>query len=323
LKKWTEASYHRRSPGAALIFAAAALAACTGQSPRGEGGRPGGAADGIVSEGTITAALHRYVENGSSEPFEQFSITALFPRFRRSAKELVDSLVGGGVPELYVALDQCAAPAPVVQARPRRIVAAEGTAIELVDVGDLSVEIDGRRTVLPTQTFPDLLRAIDGVTYAANDDMGVEFSPAATYTIHSAGADEISRFDVVLDAPEDLGEITVGGASPAEQVPTLRRGEPIEITWEGAGGYGDEVFAKITWSNVGLPLSMDCRMRDDGRFTVPGDLTAGMRDPLATGEAEMTISRVRQTAFRAKGLDSGEFDFVLSTSFLVRFETVP
>jgi hypothetical protein len=52
-------------------------------------------------------------------------------------------------------------------------------------------------------------------------------------------------------------------------------------------------------------------------------MTAALQDPLVAGEAEMTLSRVRQTAFRAKGLDNGELSFVLSTSFLVRFDAVP
>jgi hypothetical protein len=323
LKKWIEV-VDRRSPAfGACLCLAAALGACNCTPDRQAASRPRGADQAPLSQGTITASLHRYVESSAAEPFEQFSITALFPRYGRAAKDLVDGLIEGRVPELYVALDQCVAPVPSVRQRTRRVSDAEGTAVELADVGDLSIETDGRKAMLPTQTFPDLLRAIDGVTYAANDEMGVAFSPSATYTIHAAGTDEISSFDVVLDAPEDLGEITVDGVSPAEQVPVIRRGEPLELTWESGGGYGDEVFAKISWSGMGLPLSMDCRMRDDGQFTVPGDMTAAMRDPLAAGEAEMTVSRVRQTAFRAKGLDSGEFSFVLSTSFLVRFENVP
>jgi len=297
--------------------------ACSGErDPGGDAAKK--PAEQPIARGAIIAELHRYIESGGAEPFERFSLTALFPRYRRHAKELVDSLVGGRVPELFVAPDSCiVASAPSAPRRPRPPSSDEGTAIELVDVGDLSVESDGKRTMLPTQTFPDLMRVIDGVTYAVDDEMGAVFSPASTYTIHAEGADEIARFDVVLDAPEDLGEITVEGVSPAEQMPVIRRGEPLEITWEGGGGYGDEVFAKISWSNLGLPLTAECRMRDDGVFTVPSDLTAGMRDQLASGEAEMTLSRVRQTSFRAKGLDSGEFSFVLSTSFLVRFEAVP
>lgn len=307
-----------------IAWLAAGAVAQIGCSPQGYGTDEEKRVDEApVAQGAITAALNRYVESGSAGPFEKFSITALFPRYGRSGKKLVDSLLENRVPESDAPFDQCDPPAPVVQPRQRRLRAVQGTEIELVDVGDMSVEHAGEKTALPTQTFPDLLRVIDGVTYGADDGMGAVFEPAQTYRVSAAGADDIPRFDVALDAPEDLGEITVNGTSPAEQTPVVRRGEPLEITWEGGGGYGDEVIAKIRWSSVGVTVSMDCRMRDDGRFTIPSEMTAGMRDPLIAGEAEMTLARVRQTSFRARGLDSGEFSFVLSTSFLVRFESVP
>lgn len=321
MRSRTEPRRRRPIRGLALLAAALAPLACAQEGPvTAGGGRP---PDAPVSQGAITASLNRYVESGPAEPFEKFSVTGLFPRYGRSGKKLVESLMEGRVPQSDAAFDQCAAPSPVVRGKPRRMGAVQGTEIELVDVGDMSIELDGRKTALPTQTFPDLLRVIDGVTYGADDAMGAVFAPARTYTIRASGSDEVPGFDVSLDAPEDLGEITVGGVSPAEQIPVVRRGEPLEITWEGGGGYGDEVFAEIRWSGAGLALSMDCRMRDDGRFTVPREMTAAMRDPLIAGEAEMTLSRVRQTAFRAGGLDSGDFSFVLSTSFLVRFEAVP
>jgi hypothetical protein len=210
-----------------------------------------------------------------------------------------------------------------VQRRPRRLRTTDGTAIELADVGDLSVEYAGQRFVLPTQTFPDLLHAIDGVTYAADDRRGLRFEPAETYAVHASGTDEVARFDVELDAPEDLGDVAIDGLSPSEQIPIVRRGAPLAITWEGDGGYGDEVIATISSGGAGVPLSMSCRMRDDGGFVVPAEMTAAFQDSLVSGEAEMTLSRVRQTAFRAKGLDNGDLSFVLSTSFLVRFDSVP
>ena len=322
MKKWIELpSGSARAPVLWLALAAAVAVGC-GPS-REAADPPKSTGDAPTSQGSITATLHRYVESGASEPYEDFGIAALFPRYRPTDASLVDTLLGERVPETDVAIDQCESPAPLVQLRSRRLGYSEGTAIELADVGDLSVEYSGQKITLPTQTFPDLLHAIDGVTYAADDKRGLRFEPAATYTVHASGTDEVARFDVVLDAPEDLGDVALDGVSPAEQIPTVRRGAPLSITWEGGGGYGDEVIATIRWSSTGLPLSMSCRMRDDGIFVVPAEMTAALQDPLVAGEAEMTLSRVRQTAFRAKGLDNGELSFVLSTSFLVKFDAVP
>ena len=322
MKKWTELPFPRAR--AVALCVSLAVAAATGCGPdRGSAAPPEDADTALTSQGSITAILHRYVESGASEPYEEFGITALFPRYRPSDAALVDTLLGERVPEIDVAIEQCEPPAPLVPLRPRRLTSTTGATIELADVGDLSVEYSGEKITLPTQTFPDLLRVIDGVTYVADDKRGLRFEPAQTYTVHSSGTDEVTRFDVVLDAPEDLGDVALDGVSPAEQTPVVRRGAPLTITWEGGGGYGDEVIATVSWSSMGLPLSMSCRMRDDGSFVVPAEMTAALQDPLVAGEAEMTVSRVRQTAFRATGLDSGELSFVLSTSFLVRFDAAP
>jgi hypothetical protein len=322
LKKWTERPFPNVRTVALCVSLAAA--APTGCGPdRDAAGTSPSADTALTSQGSITATLHRYVESGASEPYEEFGVTALFPRYRPSDAALVDTLVGERVPEIDVAIDQCESPAPLVPLRPRRLSTTDGATIELADVGDLSVEYSGKRITLPTQTFPDLLHVIDGVTYVGDDEHGLRFEPAQTYTVHASGTDEVAHFDVVLDAPEDLGDVALDGVSPSEQTPVVRRGAPLAITWEGGGGYGDEVIATVSWSSMGLPLSMSCRMRDDGSFVVPGEMTAALQDPLVAGEAEMTVSRVRQTAFRAKGLASGELSFVLSTSFLVKFDAVP
>jgi len=305
-----------------LALAAVLIAGCA-PAPAEPANAPKKAEDELTSQGSITATLRRYLESGIDEPYEEFGIAALFPLYRPVDAPLVEALLGERVPEIDIAIDQCEPPAPMVQLKQRRVRYTDGTAVELADVGDLSVDYSGQRIVLPTQTFPDLLHAIDGVTYAADDERGLRFEPAETYTVHASGTDEVARFDVQLDAPEDLGDVALDGVSPAEQIPVIRRGAPFTIRWEGGGGYGDEVIATVRWSGTGPPLSMSCRMRDDGIFVVPGEMTAALRDPLVAGEAEMTLSRVRQTAFRAKGLSSGELSFVVSASFLVRFDAVP
>ncbi|MCK9458064.1 MAG: hypothetical protein M0R80_00095 [Proteobacteria bacterium] len=323
MKKWTEPPFSKVR-AVTLFLAVAAIAAPTGCGPGGEAAVvPEGAGTAPTSTGSIMVRLHRYLESGASQPYEELGITALFPRYQPADETLVDTLLGERVPEIDVAIDQCEAATPLVPLRPRRLAPADGATIELADVGNLSVEFAGERITLPTQTFPDLLHVIDGVTYVADERSGLRFDPAESYTVHASGTDEVARFDVVLDAPEDLGEVTIDGVSPADQTPIVRRGAPIAIAWEGGGGYGDEVIATIRWSGMGLPQSISCRMRDDGLFVVPGDATAALQDPLVSGEAEMTVSRVRQTAFRAKGLASADLSFVLSTSFLVRFDAVP
>jgi hypothetical protein len=157
------------------------------------------------------------------------------------------------------------------------------------------------------------------VIYSADQALGVQFEPGETYTVHASGTDEVAPFEVVLEAPDDLGEVKVDGVQPSEQTPVIRRGDELELAWDGAG-YGDEVVATLSFARMGLPWSMTCRMRDDGLFVVPEQITRGLYAPFGSGDVELMLSRVRQVAFRASGLSSGAFSFVVSTNFLVEFE---
>jgi hypothetical protein len=106
----------------------------------------------------------------------------------------------------------------------------------LLDAGNLTLAVDDVTLSVSTRTFPDLLKVVDGVIYSIEESRGARFSPGATYSFRSSGTDAVGPFEVVLEAPEDLGEVKLGGVSPAEQLPGVRRGEDLELTWEGAAG---------------------------------------------------------------------------------------
>lgn len=272
----------------------------------------------LVSRGMVAATLNRYVDSTLDEPFEQFGVTGTFAQYDLEREDLVDRLLGARAPDPDLALDSCSTPAPVLSSRERRPLGGE-TAITLIDVGDLSVKVGGERHPVPTRTFPDLLKVIDGVIYSADQSQGVRYEPGETYAFHASGTDEVSPFEVVLEAPDDLGEIKVDGVQPSEQVPVIRRAGDLELVWEGAG-YGDEVIATLSWNRMSLPWSFTCRMRDDGLFVVPEQITRSLYAPLGGSDVEMSLTRVRQVAFRSRGLSSGAFSFVVSTNFLVEFE---
>lgn len=310
--------YSWQIPAMAAILIAAATAGC----PRDPAPRIAPAPPVTVSRGQITAGLSRYVESKSDEPFEQFGITGIFARYDVEREDLVDRLLGDRVPDTELALDTCSSPSLVLDVSVKRVASTDDiageTAIELIDVGDLSVSYGGESRSIPTRTFPDLLKVIDGVIYSVDETQGVQFAAGETYTFHATGTDEVAPFEVVLEAPSDLGDIKLDGVQPEDRIPVIPRGRDIVFTWEGAG-WGDEVIATLTWSGMGLPWSMACRMRDDGLFVVPGQLVEGLHDPLAASDEELTVTRVRQVSFRSDGLSSGAFSFVVSNSFPVRF----
>jgi len=305
-----------------ILVVSAVVAGVGGGCPRDPAPQVKPAPPVTVSRGQITAGINRYIDAKSDEPFEQFGINGVFTRYDVEKEHLVERLLGSRIPELDLPPDTCSTPTPVLGVPVRRVAMQDDTkvetAIELIDVGDLSVEYVGEPRAIPTRTFPDLLKVIDGVIYTADEGQGVRFVPGETYTFHATGTDDVAPFEVVLEAPNDLGEVKVDGVRPGEQTPQIPRGRDLALVWEGAG-WGDEVIATLSWMGMGLPWSMTCRMRDDGLFVVPGQLTEGLHDPLAASDEEMTLARVRQVSFRSDGLNSGAFAFVVSNSFPVKF----
>ncbi len=299
--------------GSIAILCAAILTACPEDPDPDEVSSP----PIMVSKGIINASLNRYIETGSSEPFEQFGLMGMFARYDVDRTATVESLLGDQPAAADLALDTCTMPAPVLE-EPHIHEPRGETAIELLDVGDLSVSYNHISKPVPTRTFPDLLKVIVGVIYTADDTQGVVFRPGETYTLRATGTDEVASFRVPLDAPDDLGEVKVEGVTPGDQVPIIRRGQEVELAWEG-DGYSDEVVATLSWMSMGAQWSMTCRMRDDGFFPIPTTYTAGLPDPLTCTDAELTLTRIRQVAFRTEGLSSGSFGFSVSTNFPVTF----
>jgi len=265
-----------------LTLLPAAAAALLSGCPERAAEPAGVSAPDVVTRGILRAATKRHVDSNGDSPVEPFAVTAGFARYDPEFEDLLYGLLPWHREEPEVGLDACGPPGPVLGVKQPRPVPGE-TAIELLDAGNLTLAVDGVALSVSTRTFPDLLKVVDGVMYSAEESHGVRFLPGATYSLRSSGSDLVGPFEVVLEAPEDLGEFKLDGVSPTEQPPTIRRGEDLTITWEGAG-WGDEVIAEFTWTSLGLPLSMVCRMRDDA------------------------------------GLSSGTFAFMMVAGFPVRFD---
>ncbi|MFO8073419.1 MAG: hypothetical protein R6V85_16265, partial [Polyangia bacterium] len=178
----------------------------------------------IVSRGLITANLSRYIDDQVEQPFERFSITGVFARYDLDYESFSDTILATTFSEPELELDACMPPVPAIEFQPRRPEPGQ-TAIELIDVGNLSVLIGDRPAALPTRTFPDLLKVVDGVIYSAEESGRIGYEPGQTYSIQASGTDAVAPFEVVLDAPDDLGEITVDGISPVERTPSIKEGE--------------------------------------------------------------------------------------------------
>ncbi|MBN2528390.1 MAG: hypothetical protein JXR76_18525 [Deltaproteobacteria bacterium] len=267
-------------------------------------------------QGIIVATASRFISDSNDASLEQFDFIAMFPKYETGKQQLVERLLETHVPQSDLPLDTCSIPEPQFANKTED---DHNVTVSLVDAGDMFVELGSGKMPIPTRTFPDLLKVIDGVIYSASPNHGIDFIPGQTYTIKNTGADNIGSFEVVLEAPNDLGEISVSGTSPGDSVPTIVSGAPAVITWEGEG-YGDEIIADMNWSDMGLNWTMKCHMKDDGRFVIPAVITKQMGSELTDQTYEMRLSRIRQVSFAAPFITFGVFSFVASTSFVVEFD---
>jgi hypothetical protein len=293
---------------ASWVLGALFIVACMEEGPPGEEDR---VQTPQVSKGMITASFNRYMETGTDDPFEQFTLTGVFARYSAGDVSTGGKLWDDTLTETDIGLDACTRPSPVLDQVKFQQTRSKSP-IELLDVGDLSVTFANLQKPIPTRTFPDLLKVVVGVMYSADDTQGVVFSPGETYDVRAAGTEKVSRFRAVLEAPEDLGEVKINDTVPSEETPVLTRGRSVELTWSG-DGYGDEVIATLSWTSMGSPWSITCRMRDDGRFVIPSAITAELPDSLTSSD------EVRQVAFRSPDLSSGSFRFIVSTTSPVAF----
>lgn len=275
-------------------------------------------ATAVSSRGIITASLNRYIEVGSESPFDQFGLTGVFARFPHKKRSTVDLLWDTPLADIDLALDHCTAVSPMLDNRARIRFPSSDQAIELMDIGNLSVTIKNDKRPVPTRTFPDLLKAVVGVIYAADETQGVVFSPGETYGLRAVDTNDKELFHVALEAPEDLGTIKVNGTIPEEYIPILSKNRPVRLRWDG-DAFGDEVILTISWTRMGSPWEITCRMRDDGTFVIPSNITANLPDPLTSSDEEVSIHRVRQVVFRSENLDNGSFRFIVSTHFPIKF----
>jgi hypothetical protein len=165
-----------------------------------------------------------------------------------------------------------------------------GRAIELLPIGELSLEIDGAssaRVPLATRAFPDVGELVSGVFYTS-EDSGLELPSGARYRLRSA---DLSEPIVEERAPELPRNVRVAG-EPLEVGAVLRVGEPIELSWDREGR-GDRVIVELS-SPSGVAVR--CALGDEGW----GRLPAGALDSFVPGdEVLLAVHRVRSVFARA------------------------
>ncbi len=195
-------------------------------------------------------------------------------------------------------------------------------AVELLDIGAVSLEADGAKTSFNARRLPDVVDLVSGVVYTGRGEE--PFPSHGRFVFRAGGAGdrpvelEVAPFaieSVIAGEPADL-RLNQDLAGP---VPTiLAASTPVELTWTSGGDASDVVYVDIASSvprvERGARVTR-CAFSDGGHGVLPAST-------IASDEGTLSIHRVHREKFssadgRVRGIESGElrFDFARVVSF--------
>lgn len=179
--------------------------------------------------------------------------------------------------------------------------------VELVDVGPISIAVDGVETRLVPRQLPDVTDVVSGVVYARAGDPSM-LPPSARYRVHVGGRSDLPTFDVVANAPGDANDVRfrgeLGGALTVAA-------NALDVSWT-PDGTGDTIYVDVQ------PAAVRCALGD---VQIEGGLAhASLPVSLLDDSGSLVVHRLHREAMRAAGLASGElrFDFSRSVAYVRR-----
>jgi len=282
----------RAPPLLLLLFVPAAL---------GCAGTVSSAAPGGDAEATTTIALvivQRTVDATSARA----QSSARFVRFAPSLSP-DDALRAIGAAIDLPPIDTCASSAPV----PAEATTDESPpVVELVDMGEVSLDADGASTRLVPRLLPDVTDVVSGVVYARSGELAL-LPPALPYVIRAAGRPGLLSFEAPVVAPSDPTDVRVTGEDAQGAIAVT--GGPLEITWP-PDGTTDRIYVDVQPAGVRCSLGDGTGAPREGRATLPASLLGD--------SGTLSLHRLRRQPLHPLGLAGGEvrFDFARSLPYV-------
>lgn len=202
--------------------------------------------------------------------------------------------------------DRCAPLALLAAASP---LAEPAPVVELVDVGSVSLDAEGRETHLVSRLLPDVTDVVSGLVYARTADPSL-LPAESRYTLRVGGRPDLAAFEITAAAPADPANVQVGGLEADGTVAVT--GASLPFSWP-SGAEGDVVYVDIQ------PGAFRCVL---GGKSAPDDslLRAVVPTALLGDSGTLVVHRLRSEPLVAQGLEGGElrFDFGRALSYVRR-----
>lgn len=159
--------------------------------------------------------------------------------------------------------------------------------VELVDVGNVTIEGSGVRSTLVARRLPDVVDLVSGVVYTARGPEDGSFG-AGHYVLRVAGASDVPAFVREADGPS---------------APSLVRIDANDVYWDPGA---DVIVIEV----AGAATTTRCAFSDTGHATLPAGAFAS--------EGVLTVHRIHRESFVTAGVDRGEIRFDFARTVLYR-----
>jgi len=254
----------RSAVSAVLLFAATGCSAVVAGTP---------AEDSDAQSASVTGVL--VVDRTVIDDQTRGEASARFVRVRGAIDESALHLASASLD--LPAIGECSTSSDQASAR----------AVELLDVGAISIETSNGHVALASRQVPDVVDLVSGTMYSARIDEAT-IPSGSEVSVLVAGSADVPAFSVRAQAPTapDGVSLAIDGAN-------------AELTWN-AGGAADLVYVDVGSSR--------CSFADDGRATLSASAFAS--------EGTIALHRVRRETLTIPGL-GGElrFDFARTIAY--------
>jgi hypothetical protein len=328
------------------------LAACSAPlAAPGVGGAGSDSLERDAAEGTSSAALVVVERTITADETTHGSAVARFIRMRAGSVDDQTLRMVGATLDLP-ALGACA-PAGDLSLDSASSSAASAVsegprAVELLDVGALTVEANGVRSALEARALPDIVDLVTGVLYStpttsarsaateapsdapAHAITGQAAAAGASYVVRASGSSRggdldhgVAAFLISATAPGEPTELRVDGqdARLADGL-ALTAGEHVDLTWDVTDDRDpdDVVYVELVPSDaVGSieagesAANVRCLFADRGVASIPASAFVsghgGETTQVEMSHGMIVVHRVHREAFQVGGIDSGVIRF--------------
>src|SRR5205814_852472 len=158
--------------------------------------------------------------------------------------------------------------------------------IELLDVGNVTVESSAIRSTLVARRLPDVVDLVSGVVYTARGPEDGSFG-AGHYSLRVAGSADVPAFVRDADGPSVPSAVRV---ADQDAIGTVVIDGSTDVAWE-PGSERDIVLVEIT----GASATTRCTFADAGHASITATSFGA--------QGTLTLHRIHREPFVAAGVD--------------------